>query len=592
MVKTLERIMNEIQKRGIPEEHLHQASMLAFMEAAQATVNERIMPIPLFRVGYDTKDQTLEFSLLEGHALTKEGAQDITLLKIALASLFRDKLPLQLEGKTGVGKTYLTEQLFQAMLPAENYKILRLNANMSNVLQPYTVGTVENGLVMIKLKTEELRRNAALFIDESNRGDTNQILMLQDGTIRLPTGEGGDLGPSLPVYRNNSWELKGIRPLFVVLAQNPSVTRDAKYSGTRTTDAAQGNRNIQIDVPNAATSIGASLLMLSDEKDAHTQFKGIFKERLRSYLNLEDNLDNLEKDWLEVFAYTTNPKRTKCINTRSAVEFLDSIVCLLSRDLKSALEHEKKTINDWNKSLKVYSVEFRYDGTLIDTAESIAKVREFVQALKEEIVPRDIIKIKKLSDAISFMRKTDAAIASDNPLNTYQNARHYINISDMACALTISLYDKLERKDRDPVPIVATVLKEYLTLEKALAKNLDLPSNFSIDNDDISIYNLTIQHAVRTGKIENIIKDLANSVTVLSRNEGGNEYRKPMIARFSADLTTLAGFIHQYKDQLSPIFNSGNNINEKRRALREFYEKIRTKPSTPEIYLHRLQRVL
>lgn len=593
MVKTLERILKEIEVKGLSEKHLHQAAMLAFMEAAQGTVNRTTMPTPLYRVKYDYANHTVEFCVLDGNAPVPDpAAQDISMLDMLLASLFREKLPIQLEGKTGIGKTHTTEQLFKAMLPEDNYRILRLNPNMSNVLQPYTEGTVENGVVKIKLKKEALQNIAAIFVDESNRGDANQILMMQDGTIRLPTGEGGDIGPQLSEYSSASWNYSGIRPTFVVLAQNPSATTDAKYSGARKMDAAQGNRNLQLDAPNTATSIGASLLMLKKEGKPHEQFKKEFRTRIRQHLQLEDTLDDLDKDWLAVFAYTTNPQRTECPNNRSAVEFMDVMLGLLSPDLKQEMEREKKTISDWNTQLHAsYAAEFKYDGVITETAISIAKVREFVQACKEQIVPRDIMKVKKLADAISFMRRMDAAISSDDPMRTFEQARHYINVPDMSCALAITLYDKLENKDKDPVPLVAAMLKEYTNLTTALGVALGTPARFDPDSTSISIYNLAVQHALRETDRKKVIQDLANSVTILARNEAGNEYRKPMIARFAADMTTLAGFMHHYQRELVPVLASPD-LMQRVQGLRTVYAQKTRLPSTPDIYLHRLPRVL
>ena len=262
MTQTLETLSRTLQDRGISdprtiEDRLHVASMLAFVEASHRVVKQTTMPTPLYRLVYDADAHNVQFDTLDGKApVPKRNALDINMLDILLASVLKEKMPILFEGKTGVGKTYTVEQFMRAILPERNYKGLRLNANMSNVLQPYTEGRIENGLVKIALKQEELDSIAALFIDEVNRGDTNQVLQLQDGVIRLSSGEGGELGIPVPRYQDGVWvkDRENKRPLFVVSAQNPPTTKDAKYSGTKRTDAAQSNRNLQIDVPNSASN--------------------------------------------------------------------------------------------------------------------------------------------------------------------------------------------------------------------------------------------------------------------------------------------------------------------------------------------------
>src|SRR3989344_434608 len=142
-MKTLETIVEELRKKGIKDkdisEKIHSASLLAFFEASHAIVNETTMPTPLYRLTYDDTNNNLQFQVLDGKALVPaQKSLDINALDILVGSLLREKMPLLLEGKTGVGKTYTVEQFFKAILPSGNYKSIRLNANMDNILQPFT----------------------------------------------------------------------------------------------------------------------------------------------------------------------------------------------------------------------------------------------------------------------------------------------------------------------------------------------------------------------------------------------------------------------------------------------------------------------
>ncbi|MBI4980325.1 ATP-binding protein [Candidatus Woesearchaeota archaeon] len=576
MIPTLETITAELKRKGVTDEQIenkiHTASMLALVQAARSVMSEECMPTPLYRLLYDETSHHLQFQSLEGRAaIPNAQALDVSMLDMLLAATFREKMPLLWEGKTGIGKTFTTEKLGKTLFAPENYRVLRLNQTMSNVQQPYVEGRIENGVVKIFLRKDELERIALLFIDEVNRGDSNQVLQIQDGQIALSTGERGELGLPVPHYTNGAWTLdresrKGVQ---VVSAQNPPATTDAKYNKTTRNDAAMSNRNLTLNVPNPMGSIGASVVFLSSGNGQHKKFMDRYTSLLAQYAGVSpDKLTNVNADWLNVYAFTTNPKKTEQANIRSAVEFLDGMLLLTSPDLEKVYEQERGLSQQWKEALRAYNVDFEYPQALTPTANILEKVREIVQSFEEEVITRDITKVRKLADAVSTIRKHKQALDSPTPVQAY-------------AALPKSVEGFAEK--------IGYTWKRKLGLEGSTEEN-----KFTPDNPNLSIYALALTHALQeTGKakkdkVATFVEDLATSVALLKRQSVGDEIRKPLLARYIADLATLAGFADQYKTELEQKLTAKSELS----TLKGFYREVRMRGTIDDIYLQRLPRVL
>jgi len=623
-MKTLETIVRELKEKGIQDTEIsakiHAASLLAFFEASHSVVNGTTMPTPLYRLTYDDQNHNLQFQTLEGKApVPREGSLDVGALDLLIGSLLREKMPLLLEGRTGVGKTYTVEQFFKAILPSGNYKSIRLNANMDNILQPFTRAEFENGLLKTFLKTEELEKIAVYFVDEANRADSNKTLQLQDGEVRLGSGERGELGIPIPVYVEEqegngsfTWKVDGKRPLFFVSAQNPPQTKDAKYSGARRTDAAQNSRNLQIDIPNTASAIGSSVLLLNNGNGQHAEFMETYRGALARNLGIKaDTLDTLAQDWISMYAFTTDPKKTYCPNIQSSLEFLDAVLGIVSPDLKADFEHEKAVSAEWSDALKAHKIDFTYTSTLEETAAAMGKVRDVVQSFEEELITRDIVKVKKLSDALSLIRRLESAESLAQPAESFERSAKYITVQDTACALAIMLHDKQEKHNVSAVPLIDTMLNEYTGIAQSFAQQIGYKQPFRADDPNMAVYNLAFQHAIQstgkqsladkvratTGSITNsyvhsFIDALGASTATLKRLEEGKEFRKPILARMIADLATLAGFANQYSSEAEEVLKNSESTKEKIIGMKNLYQEKRKTGSIPDIYLQRLPRVL
>ncbi len=615
---TLDTIAQHVAKTNPTQDvqdAIHDASLLALTESVYRVVNARAMPTPLFRSSYDAQTHHLTMEMLGGRApVPNPGELEVGMLDLLLGSLLRDRLPILLEGKTGIGKTYTVEQFFKTILPQDNHRMIRLNPQMSNVLQPYTEGVVENGLIKIRLRTDELDRIAAIFIDEKNRGDSNQVLQLQDGTISLATGERGDLGIPILETADGAWQQSGAkRPPFIVSAQNPPASKDAKYSATRRTDAAQNNRDLQVDMPNGATEIGAGVLLMRGGNGQFEEFLALYRSSLTNYLDMNEadiDLATLRNEWPSIFAFTTDPSQTSSGTFPSGLEFIDAMITLTSPDLAKSVGHEQSVSEGWSKRLHAYKVDFAFTTPIDADAIAVKKIQSIVGSFEEEFVTRDTGKVKKLADVISTIRRIKTALGSDTPLVTYRQIPAQVTIEDLATGFAVLLHDKQEKHEEDPVTLVDAVLREYVSLTEAFAPKVGYrkkdgqPITFSTTDLSMSIYTLCVHHAMLSAAqspkspITGAIKDLGASVAELRRLSGGVEYRKPLVARVIADIATFAGFLDQYQTEITaritPYMPKGGAGASAAmvRAVEEFYRDVRTRATTPDMYKTRLARVL
>lgn len=606
MTKTLESITRELEGQGLTsseeiEKRIHAASMLAFVSAAKGVVSDHTFPTPLYRLDYDKQTQTVQFEELKGRArVPKPNSLDMNMLDVVIASLLRRKMPILLEGITGVGKTYTVEQFFKTILPKEHYAALRLNKEMSNVLQPYVESKIEGGSVVRTLKTERLRDIFAIFIDEKNRGDTNKVLQIQDGEITLDTGERGQLGVPIPKLVNGSWveEEGNVRPVFVVGAQNPPATKDAKYTATKRTDAAMNNRDLQLDVPNSAANIGSSILMTNEGNGQHRSFQSLYRQRLAEGLGVDASiLETLDEDYISVLAFTTDPSKTDAPVIQSAVEFMDAMLVMTSTRIEEDYESNKKDIEEWNDVLRKYGTDFRYESTCDMKSTPMEKLDKIVKSFEEEIVTRDNTKIKKLADAVSLTRRINESLRADDPVSDFENTLNFISIQDMACGFAIMLHDKQDRENPESAGLIDQVLKEYIGIAENFANRLGYTNPFSSNDPNMSVYTLALMYAITESQsqadiVNAFVKTIGASVAELKRLENGSEYRKPIIARMIGDLTTLAGFVDQYETQASAILSGEGTANTKRQKIVELFREKRMNVNTPDIYIQRLPRVL
>lgn len=632
--KALEFLANELLARNLnPEQvakQIHDASFLATLEGVAEVLGSRAAPTPLYRISYNPITNSLDFSFLEGRGkVPMPNTIDIDVADLIVTSLQTDKTPMLFEGITGTGKTYTLEQVLKAVYSPDNRRGLRLNPNMSNVLQPYINGSIDNGVLRININKDAARQIAALFVDEQNRGDTNAIIGLLDNQVVLPTGERAELGLLIPQMTANGGKVqvyfddKKSKPIAVYSAQNPS---SVEYSGARSTDTAVGNRQVRVNYPNMALNSGAATLNMSgSENDHHERFMDAFTGRLAEYLKVDKgSLERLllpqgssaeeqartNGEYLSLHAFSFDPRQTRGKFLKSAVEGADHLVMLTAGEgLAKNFEQELETAADWTNGLKQHGVNFNYPATFDATSEVVRRIDAVRGALKEPLIERDKTKATKIADAlalISWYKQAyeNARERDSSPFTELQALQTPLTLKDIASAYAIVLNDKMVKNGVSPVSVINQAFTDYVNVLEGFAREVTKkPTTFDMRDPNMSIRYLASYLAAESVKKDKSLTPneyaakMAGAVNkaaaVLRGLDGGIDTRKLLVARANADLASLAGFVQQYRREISDTLNHvppGDKVLPRYNALTEVVRNARSDVKT-NYTLPRVERI-
>lgn len=597
-IKALEYLANQLKLRGLGKEdikkHLHRASVLATLEGISEVVSSRATPTPLYRITYNTITNSLDFSFLDGKGKVPiPGSIDIDIGDVVITSLLSDRTPLLFEGITGTGKTYTLEHVLKAVYSPDNRRSLRLNPNMSNVLQPYIEGSIDGGVLRIKINKDAAREIAALFIDEQNRGDTNAVLGLLDNQVNLATGERAELGlliPQLDLQGKSAqiyFEDGKVKPIAVFSAQNPS---SAEYSGARSTDGAVGNRQVRVNYPNMALNSGAATLnMTSRDDNHHTHFIDTYIDRLSKYLKVDkealqkiltpQNSSSEESkrsntEYLTLHAFSFDPRNSRNPFLKSAVEGSDHIVMLTGGDgLAKNFEQELEVAKDWSDVLQKYGANFQYSGTVDTASQVIARIDAVRSAFKEPLIERDKTKATKIADSLALIAWYKQAYETarergTSPFEEFASLQSPLTIRDIASAYAIVLNDKIQTKNGvSPVSVINQAFTDYVNiLERFGTSVYKKQTKFNLTDPNMGVRYLASYLAVNAIKdakkltpdeyATKMIDEVNKAAGLIRGLDDGIDTRKLLIARVNADLASLAGFMHQYRREIADHLNA------------------------------------
>ncbi len=632
--KTLEFIANELAKQGCDEkeikEKLHQATFLATIEAASETLGSRVTPTPLYRIVYDQDASSLEFRFLEGRGLVPtEGATDIDYADLVFASIASNSIPILTEGITGTGKTYTLDNIMKALLPNDNRKMLRLNPNMANVLQPYIKGRVDpnEGVLELSINRDAARQICALGLDEENRGDTGAIIGLLDHEVSLATGERSYLGPLIPQLKIVNgrvevfFEEDKIKPVAVFGAQNPP---DAEYSGTRRTDGAVGNRQVRINYPNMALQSGAATInMTGHANHHHERFMDGFTERLARYLNIgsgivrrllqpqsseAEEITRANNEYLNIHAISFDPANTRNMYLRSAAEGADHIIMLTGgSNLEDNFAEEIEIAQQWTESLKQYGVNFCYNTGIDTKSQLVIRIENVRGAFSECLIERDKTKATKIADALALISRYKQAYAiaqeqGTSTLDEFRDLHTPLTVRDIASAYSIVLNDKVKTKNgTSPVSLINQAFTDYVSLlETFSSKIYGKEKKFDLTDPDQSIRYLCSYVAVNAVKEDiglsadqyatKMINELNRAGAVLRGLDDGSDTKKLLVARINSDISSLAGFVHQYRRNIATAFEQIGNSNKVTpryealaRVVRQARNEVKTNYTLPRV---------
>lgn len=621
--KTLEMLVAHLKGRGMKDieqidDRIYAAMLLAFDEAATIMVNSAATPTPLFSFDYDEANHKIEFASLKGHAgVPHNGTQNIDATELLIAATLRDRMNLLWEGDTGTGKTLSTKAYMAAVLPSENYMQIRLSSGFggANIYDPYTKMVESNGEYKQVIDMRAVRDIVMYFIDEINRGDTNETIAISDSRIELVNGQGADIGTPIPKIEKDGravYDKDDLKRLFVVGAQNPS--DDPTMTGVNPNDGAVKNRYLNIRFPNIASSAGSAIMLKTKPKNLHKKFRELFNERLGKYLGIsvEELKKNQDEDWLGMYAYITNPARTEKYVLNSSLEFTDFCQMFMSRELLGLFDLDKKDLEAISAAVAKPT---NFQLTVASDTPVMNNIKNLTQNdFDRGVVPREITKIREIADLVATNRVLDQSITTADPVGAYLSKPNYITARDVSAAVALIATNKMKPGSKsDPIGIINEVLKQYVELSNAFysaigRKNKDgRLEKFNPDsqNDGIKYNACMIAYSSALGKKnpthEDIVDSLYASIEKIKGISGGNDIRKMMIARVCADLAAFAYFVKDYKDEVDKALSETKSKHSGAGALINLYRMMRGLRDDAEktkhfhdvqMYSHRLERVL
>ncbi len=620
MSSALRNEASEFGRRLKPEQELHHALFLALYGSVQSVVGRGVLSTPLFGVGYDESTNRVQFKDFHGLApVPKSGRHTITALDLLFACHARD-LPLIFEGETGAGKTLLTESYLKAILPEECSVQMSLSqqAITDSPKEPFLVSEIMRGMPVTRIDWEKMRKIAAMYVDELNLGDTNDLLQLSYGRVLL-SRERGVAGIPIPLLTEEGIkynEVERLKRLWVSGSQNPPKTRDAQFAGVEL-PASLKNRFLVMRFPKIVRSAGSTMWLTDQDNGLHEKVREEFAAR---YLALTGNafpqMGNPENGdrWLDVYAYTMDASRTEKVLIRSSLEFADSLILLLSGNLPEGYQSEQDIVEKWSPLLGMAHAAL--EDSLPET-EEVKRLHKVTDAFDKPLTERDDRYLKQLADLFATVKALKQAYASPEPLKAYRAAPPYITVEDVAAAATLLAGNKLVNADEGAEPAnavqaVNAVLGTYLSLLDGLARVMNLKDyeGFRTTDDRLGIaygiYTTSLREAV---SVSQALGSMDGYIRMLKGLESGSSLRRMLIARSVADLATVAGFLQQHETEInSHLSAAGSSVEVStagtqgegkagdkagaRRLIREIYRRESAVPGFPEIYQHRLPRVI
>lgn len=611
---TLEKILGLLGKK-YSEERVHTAMLLAFAQSVYSIVRRDCTPSPLYEVFFDKTNHNISMEETRGYSnVPKKGVLSIDDLDILMLDNFRD-IPLLIEGETGIGKTFVSQRYLSTVFHEGEYFSHRLSGNafMNNLFQHFQEGKMVNGMPVIEAKTDRIETTAAGIVDEINRGDPNETLQLFDNEMHL----GGviyKLGIPIPEIKDGKYNERSgkKKKMFLICAQNPPATDDAKFTGTMELDAAVDNRLLKVYMSNSAPSAGSTLWLGDGKGKRHELFLGDFVKRTAGYLGLDEKIlaEESESNWLSTYAWITDPAKTDKPILYSALELADFMTSVFSGNLIEYYQYERKVLADWDTQLG-RDVKIKED---MQETDRVKKIHEIVGSFKVPIIFRDIVQIKRVSDILSTLKNIKDALGKEDPVQAYMDARKLVTIREVAEATALVCRNKQRPKSPSPVYAINEVLNQYKKLtEEYMGEAKKLNPSLDIYEPGAGIKNIAITRAIRenisqSGGVDGLITQITAEVKKLTKKiSASEEIRNVMIARSASDLMTLCGFLEQHKAGLQsykedekdtlPFMKKYKKASDAGRileAIGKFYceQQKENAITIPDIYQHRIQRTL
>jgi len=509
-----------------------------FIESLYETLDQVVSPTPYMEI---VRGDKVDVTFLDGKGrLPKPNSTEITCLDVDIASLFFDDFNILREGVTGIGKTYTTNALFHAVFGSDGHYTIRLGGGLlgASALEPFTVTKLENGVPKTHIDQEKCKKYGGLFIDEINRGDTQEVFQVVDREIHV-NGDTGYL--RLPIPNTDRY-----KKLAIIAAMNPA---DAQHSSALELDLAGENRFLKLSFPNGVEEAGSSQLDRRVYQNLHGQFWDSFRKRTGQ-----------KGTWRELYPVVTDPETVKAELHHDAREFIDIALGYVGKDPVDVMKRNSELMD---------SAGYKARCTIKD-GNDIQRVRDAQKNLKHGFVRRDLKKIHNLASMLGFIQGVKAG--------TYDTS---VSLHDIAASTGVVLESK-KITGAGNGPALALV-NDALHAYKQIRAEMNIPA-------DIGVRELVWQAAMHAGKEQGFdaySNTLAKGIDALNTQAKGVA-QGVLRSRLAADLAVLVHFSNRYKNAVETMLKKEQNPEVSLESFRMLYEKMKAQAS---VYAHRLSFV-
>jgi hypothetical protein len=509
-----------------------------FIETLYDTLEGVVSPTPYLQI---VEGDNVDVKFLNGKGrLPTPNTTEVTVLDIDAASLFFDDFHILYEGVTGVGKTYTSDALFNTVFGPDGHYTIRLSGGVlgSSAIEPFTTTTLENGVPKTRIDYDKCSQYGALFIDEINRGDSQEVFQVVDGEIHV-NGDTGYL--RLPI----KGEQDRYKKLAIIAAMNPS---DAQHSAALELDIAGENRFLKFRFPNGVAEAGSSQLEKKLTDNLHDRFWTEFARK-----------SGVNGNWKEIYPIVTDPEQFASKLDGATREFIDVALGYVGYDPKETFERNTELMQQAGFSPR-FSV--RDDNDYRKILESQGK-------LKHSFVRRDLRKIKDLSRLIGFIKGVKDG--------SYSNA---VKLNDVAASIGVILESKTIT-GTDYGSLMALV-NDARSAYAEMHKEMQMPEAYGIRQ---GIWQAAINAGQETG-FEGYLNTLRAGMAKLN-SQTGSTAQATLKSRALADLVVLEHFSKTYEADVTAALKAKGSDTFK--GFTDLYE---TKKRQSSIYEHRLSSIM
>lgn len=510
-----------------------------FVSSLYDTLEGVVSPTPYLEV---TEGENVDVKFLNGKGrLPSPNSTEVTVLDIDTASMFFDDFHVLYEGVTGVGKTYTSDALFNAVFGPEGHYTLRLSGGVlgSSALEPFTTTTLENGVPKTRIDHEKCQKYGALFIDEINRGDSQEVFQVVDGKVHV-NGDTGYLRIPIP---NRDGQYKG---LAIIAAMNPA---DAEHNAALDLDIAGENRFLKFRFPNGVAEAGSSQLEKKLAGDLHERFWNEFRER-----------SGVKGEWKDIYPVVTDPSQFPTDLDGETREFIDVAVGYVGYDPKETFERNVELMQQGGLSPK-FTIDVNHN--------DYKKILESQGTLKHGFVRRDLGKIRDLSRLLGFIKGIKDGSYDAN-----------VRLNDVAAGIGVVLESKAIT-GTDHGALMALVNDARSTYAD-VHKQMGIPESYGLRQG-------VWQAAVNAGQeqgLEAYFNTLRAGMEQLNTQASGAS-QATIRSRVLADLAVLEHFSKTYEADVTAALKAKGED-----TFRGFSELYDSKKSQASVYEHRLGSIV